>query len=313
MSNGQQSRANLAPKFPLNVLLVEDNPADAELCIEFLNKAQFDLQFDLVTTAEEFASRTSETDYDIILADYNLGCWTGMDALDVLERQGRDIPFILLTTALGEQTAVECMKRGIADYVLKDRMDRLPVAIYRALEQKAVRNECRRSALSLEESEGKFRALADAIPTAVFLQQGTRCRYVNRAAETLTGFSRADLLAMNFSQLIPEGARKVLAERFSGELDADGSRVSYETRILTREGDRRFVEVTVGMLQVEGKLTALISAVDLTSQREVSSHRIVSSSVHNGDEIGSDISIEKLGGCPARDAQFLRVVQANAL
>jgi hypothetical protein len=108
-------------------------------------------------------------------------------------------------------------------------------------------------------------------------------------------------------------ARKVLAERFNGELDADGSRVSYETRILTREGDRRHVEVTVGMLQVEGKLTALVSAVDLTSQREVPSHRIVSSSVHNGDEIGSDISIEKLRGCPARDAQFLRVVQANAL
>src|SRR5580704_8291185 len=143
MTNEQQGKASLAPRFPLSLLLVEDNPADAELCLEFLDRAQFDIRSDVVATAAEFTDRTSKMDYDIIVADYNLGRWTGMDALDLLHQQGHDVPFILLTTALGDQTAVECMQRGIADYVLKNRMDLLPVAIYRALEQKALRNERR--------------------------------------------------------------------------------------------------------------------------------------------------------------------------
>src|SRR5207245_11666873 len=78
---------------------------------------------------------------DIVLADYNLSGWTGMDALAFLREKGKDIPFILVTGALGEEMAVECVKKGVSDYIRKDRLARLPVAICRALEEKHLRDD----------------------------------------------------------------------------------------------------------------------------------------------------------------------------
>ena len=267
MANGTEYRANLAPRFPLSVFLVEDNAADAELCVELLLKAQFGVQFDVADTAKEFVELLRTKNYDVILADYHLEYWTGMDALDLLHKEGRDIPFILVTGALGDQRAVECIERGISDYVLKDRMERLPSAIHRALEQKALRSERQQAERSLEESEAKFRALADAIPTAVFVEQGTRCCYANRAAERITGYSREELLAINFWRLMLLSSRKALVERASDRLDADQSASRYETRILAKDGKMLRLDVTVGMFQHEGGLAALITALDITERK----------------------------------------------
>jgi len=267
MADENVPRASLAPKFPLSVLMVEDNPVDAELCVEFLGRAQFEVQYEIVVTPEQVLQQIRTTNYDIVLADYNLGDWNGMDVLDVLNEEKCDVPFILLTTALGDQTAVECMKHGVTDYVLKERMDRLPVAIYRALEHRASSKESERLERHLKASERKFRALADAIPLAVFIEQGTRCCYVNRGATELTGYSREHLLTTSFSQLIPSHLRKDLAMQFSGGLDAEEPAASCETQILTKEGQLRWLAVTVGMFQLDGRLAALITAADVTDRR----------------------------------------------
>ena len=76
---------------------------------------------------------------DIMLADYNLPSWKGMEALEILRREGLDIPMIMVSGALGDMTAVECIKRGATDYVLKDGLARLPEAIRRALQEKDLR------------------------------------------------------------------------------------------------------------------------------------------------------------------------------
>jgi PAS domain S-box-containing protein len=263
----RDNRQSLAPRFPLNLLLVEDNPADAELCLHLLYKSQFEVRCDVVKTAEEFIDRLRATTYDIILSDYALGDWTGMDAFDLLRRGGSDIPFILVTAALGEQKAIECVGLGVTDYVMKDRLDRLPAAISKALEEKGLRDERRRTEQSLRESEAKFRALAEAIPTAVFIEQGTQCRYVNHAAVCITGYSREELLSMNFWSLIPPSARKALTERAANRTDEDQSAGRYETRIITKDGQVRWLDVTVGALQLEGKLAALIAALDITDRK----------------------------------------------
>ncbi len=298
-------RASLAPKFPLSVLVVEDNPVDAELCLEFLGKAQFEVQYEIVTTPEQVLEQIRSTNYDIILADYNLGDWTGMDVLDLLIREKCDVPFILLTTALGDQTAVECMQHGVTDYVLKERMDRLPVAIYRALEHRASNKEHERFERHLKASERKFRALADAIPLAVFIEQGTRCCYVNRAAIELTGHSRERLLTTSFSQLIPPHLRKDLASQFSGGLDAEEPAAGYETQILTKEGELRWLSVTVGMFQLDGRLAALITAADVTDRR--------SAQDKVGERTDGEPSSERLRSFAARDIHLARLVQANCL
>ena len=268
MVDSHENARILAPQFPLNVLLIEDNPADAELCLHALEKTQYEIQCDVVQTASEFVQKLKETVYDIILSDYNLGDWNGLDALELLQKEGRDIPFVLVTGALGDEAAIECLERGVSDYVLKDRLDRLPAAISKVLEDRGRRYERECADRWLKENEAKFRALAEAIPTGVFIEQGTRCLYVNHAAEEITGYGREELLAMNFWSLILPSSRKALTQQAANRTNEDELSPSrYETRIITKNGQVRWLDVTVGALRIDGKLAALISAVDISDRK----------------------------------------------
>jgi signal transduction histidine kinase len=133
------SSAKTKPR--LDVLIIEDSMVDSELIRHELRRCEFDVSCHVVQSAHEFKARLKETLPDIILADYNLGQWRGMDAVETL-REGRlDIPLILVSGALGDETAVECIKQGATDYVLKGNLGRLPSAILRALLEKRLRLE----------------------------------------------------------------------------------------------------------------------------------------------------------------------------
>jgi signal transduction histidine kinase len=120
---------------PLRVLHVEDNQLDAELVARALRKGGFSVSMVVVQAEAEFERQLRLHRPDVVIADYNLPQWKGMDALDVLRREGLEIPLILVSGALGDITAVECIKRGATDYVLKDGLARLPEAVRRALQE----------------------------------------------------------------------------------------------------------------------------------------------------------------------------------
>lgn len=129
----------------LRLLLLEDQEDDALLVVRELRRAGYDVAFDRVETRDQFRAALATGDRDLVIADYRLPSWTGLGALDVLREEKRDIPLILVTGLLGEETAVECIKRGAADYVLKDRLSRLPVAVRWALQQREHRLERQRA------------------------------------------------------------------------------------------------------------------------------------------------------------------------
>ena len=143
----QVSETNSAVKGSrkLRVLLVEDNAADGELMLHALEKAGFDSESDVVQTPEEFTDRIRRNKYEIVLADYRLPGWNGMETVTLLQQEGLDIPVVLVSGALGELKAVECIKQGAADYVLKDHLARLPQSVRRAIEEKDLRDENRRT------------------------------------------------------------------------------------------------------------------------------------------------------------------------
>jgi|HubBroStandDraft_5_1064220.scaffolds.fasta_scaffold00136_14 signal transduction histidine kinase len=120
----------------LRVLHVEDNELDAELVAQALRKGGFAISVVVVQAEAEFERQLHLHPPDVVIADYNLPQWKGMEALEVLRREGLDIPLILVSGALGDITAVECIKRGATDYVLKDGLARLPEAVRRALQEK---------------------------------------------------------------------------------------------------------------------------------------------------------------------------------
>ncbi len=129
------------PKARLRVLLVEDDPADRDLILRELEKGEFEIVTDVAGTADEFRQRVRTNRPDVVLADYNLGQWRGTEALEILRQEGLDIPLILVSGALGDVTAVECIKQGVTDYVLKDSLARLSVALRGALKDKNAREE----------------------------------------------------------------------------------------------------------------------------------------------------------------------------
>ncbi len=127
----------------LNVLIVEDSRADQELTLRELRRGGFTVTSTLAQTAEEFVNLLHENIPDVVLADYNLGQWRGMEAIEILRKEGMDVPVILVSGALGDINAVECIKQGATDYVLKDSLARLPIAIRRALHEKQLEAERR--------------------------------------------------------------------------------------------------------------------------------------------------------------------------
>jgi signal transduction histidine kinase len=129
VSTGSGTELKIVDKSALRVLFVEDNAADVDLILNELRKS-FDLTSDVVQGPEEFRQRVKTMDPDVVLADYNLGQWRGTEAL---------------TIVLGDVVAVDCIKSGITDYVLKDSLGRLPVAVRAALQDKKLRQERRQA------------------------------------------------------------------------------------------------------------------------------------------------------------------------
>ena len=126
------------------LLLVEDNPQDAELILETLRGAGFDPHCRQVDTREDYL-RELNASPDLILSDFSLPKFDGKAALELLKASGMEIPFIIVSGCIGEEMAVECMKAGAADYLLKDRLGRLPHAVAQALDRKRLLEEKRQA------------------------------------------------------------------------------------------------------------------------------------------------------------------------
>lgn len=128
---------------PLRLLLVEDCRPDAELCISELAHAGFAVDWEVVASREELAQALAAGAWDLALLDYALPGWCGLEAIRTI-REDSDLPIILVTGSLGDELAVECIRAGANDYVLKNNLMRLPTAARRALEEHALRGERKR-------------------------------------------------------------------------------------------------------------------------------------------------------------------------
>ena len=180
---------------PVQILIAEDDRTDAELVTATLVKAGYRLTFDIADTPGEFRRRLRERDYDIILADFNLRSWTAIDALEILSETGKDIPLIVVTGSLGDEAAVDCIKRGAADYVLKNRLNRLPGVFGRALREKAQREQAARLQEQIWRAKHDWELTFDAVSDPLLiLDKDCRIQRANRAAASLMGLPFQDLI-----------------------------------------------------------------------------------------------------------------------
>jgi len=190
-----KTQVDFLPSPRLRALVLEDDPWDAELVVATLRRAVPGLQVEVLKSCALFRQRLEESDFDIILADYNLGGWTAIDGLEILRQSGKDIPLVVVTGALGDDAAVECVRQGAADYILKDRLERLPVAVDRALRRKAYVDEVARQQEQIRRAKEEWELTFNTVPDPVLLLDDQfHIRWANRATAKLVGVEAAQLI-----------------------------------------------------------------------------------------------------------------------
>ena len=177
---------------PIRILHVEDNARDAELLREALTAEGLDCEIVRVETRAEYATALSQETFDLIICDYTLPSFQGGEALEIARSSFPHVPFLFFSGTIGEEKAVETLKRGAAEYVLKNNLTRLPSAVRRALSEARERAERRKAEEALRASEQHTRALMENAKDAILVTniQGIVVE-VNRAGEELFGRPRA--------------------------------------------------------------------------------------------------------------------------
>ena len=152
----------------IRALIIEHSDPDVKLWLRELERAGYAVAADVVDDLPLCAEKIRNNSYDVILADYNLKTFTGMDAFHELAKSGKETPFILVTGTIGEEAAVDCIKLGVSDYVIKDRLARLPVAVARALETRALAEQQEQTARSLWTRDATLGLLFAQLPAVVW-------------------------------------------------------------------------------------------------------------------------------------------------
>jgi PAS domain S-box-containing protein len=249
----------------VRVLLVEDSELDAALVLRELRRGGFKLSSAVVDRPDTFLNDVRAHPPDIVLADYNLPQWSGMDALELLRQENLDIPLILVSGALGEETAVECIKRGVTDYVLKDRLTRLPVAVRRALEEKQTR-------LRQKYSEELFRHAIDASPTGILMVDGVgKILLANPEAEKLFGHTHEELMGRTVEMLVPERFRQRHIEQRASYDQAPRVRAMGERRelfALRKDGSEFPVGISLNAVSTPHGHQTLVTILDISARKK---------------------------------------------
>ncbi len=250
---------------PLRMLMLEDRPSDAELILHELKKGGYDPIFRRIETSEDFIANLNSS-FEIIIADYSMPQFDAIQALKILHEQGADIPFIVVTGAIGDEIAIECMKEGASDYLLKDRMARLSIAVTHALEEKKLRDEQRRVERSLKESEEKFRTLFNSASDGIIIHDmEARILEVNQVICDRIGYSRDELLQMTIMEIeTPDYAAMVKGK--IKELLAE-HHVFFESAVVHRDGTIIPIELSSRLIEFEGNQAVLSIIRDITVRK----------------------------------------------
>lgn len=191
----------------INILILEDRIDDVDLVLLELRHAGFKVKWKHVDSEDAYLENL-HAGIDIILADYSLPQFNASRALDILQQVQLDIPFIIVTGSISEEVAVECMKRGATDYLLKDRLSRLGPAVLTAMHEKRLRSEKRQAEEALRQSEEKFKTIfSEALDVIIVIDPlSGKILDINQAASRVLLYEAEDLLDQYFANLFPDDA-----------------------------------------------------------------------------------------------------------
>ena len=250
----------------LRILLLEDTLSDAELVEHSLRREGLVFTSLRVDTEPAFKQALGDFQPDIVLSDYKLPSYSGRAALDYVLQVYPDIPVIMVTGAIGEEMAVELLTAGARDYILKDRMARLPAAVRRVLEQK---QELQRR----REAEEKFRKISESAQDAIIMMgQDQRISFWNAAAERVFGYTAAEAMGKELHSLLaPPAVQAGFMRGFQHFHESgEGAMVGKVTEItaLRKSGEEFSAELSVSATQLNGQWHAIGIVRDITERKQ---------------------------------------------
>lgn len=251
------------------ILLLEDSPDDAELLELELNRGELAADVVRVETLEQFTAALSAEHWDAVISDYRLPKFTASEALQAVKSLALDVPFIVISGAIGEETAVKLMRDGAHDFFLKDNLARLAEAIRREVRDAGFRGEHRHTLLKLRESEARFRTLADAAPVMIWsADPGLRRTYFNKPWLDFRGRTLEDELGEGWLEGVHLDDRQRVGEA-QAELAARRP-ASIEYRLRRADGAYRWImERTIPHMGPGGTFEGFLgSGVDITALKE---------------------------------------------
>ena len=253
----------------LKILHLEDLQSDAKLISQSLTKAKIDFETLVVDTRMEFVEALSVFSPDIILSDHSLPSFNSHDALQLVRDAGLKIPFILITANVSEEFAVDVIKRGADDYILKDRLKRLPSAINNCLEKYRLEKEQQNFLNELIRNERHYRALIENIHDAIILvNEKSELVYQSPSTVLITGFNLDELKGVNvFDHVHPDDKKDCLA-LFHNAAATPGISLFNQYRILHKNGRYIWIEGTItNLLHDESVKAFIVNYRDITLKK----------------------------------------------
>jgi len=249
----------------LRILHLEDDRHDADMVRDVLEAGGIACDIELARTRDEFVAALERGGFQLIIADHSLPSFDGMSALRIATERAPNVPFIFVSGTLGEEVAIEALKLGALDYVLKERVSRIVSAVRSALREAEYRAERARSEEQLRASEARFRTFVDHARDAFFLLDADLAVIdVNRQACEALGYAREELVGMH-PRDFDHGLGPADIGRLAGRARASGV-VTFETRHRRKDGTEFPVEIRTHAFERDGRQYYLALARDISER-----------------------------------------------
>ena len=251
----------------IRILIVEDSEDDAALLIRRLQCGGYNPAYERVETPEAMADALDRQEWDLVIADYSMPCFNGLDALKLLQEKEPDLSFILMSGQVGEDFAVEAMKAGAHDYILKNNPARLIPAVERELRDTRARRSNGQNEQALRELRDKYVMLSTHGRDIILYARYCNSRIIeaNEAAVQEYGYSRAELLGMTIYDLRAEDERQFVDLQMK---QADERGIAFETYHLRKDGSAFPVEVSSQGMTIKGERIFLAVVRNITLRRQ---------------------------------------------
>ena len=245
----------------LRVLMVEDSEDDTLVIIRALKNGGYNAQYERVETATDMGQALKDKTWDIILCDYQMPKFNGLAAIDLLKETGIDIPLIIVTGAIGEETAADCMRYGAHDYIMKGNLSRLVPAIKRELLEAESRKKRKQAEEALRESEIKLRAIFDTVGTGIIIidKETQIIIEANQTAAEMTGIPKEKIIGyICHSVVCPAQEGKCPVKDLGQNVDHS------ERKLLCAEGNLKDILKTVYPIKIKGRDCYLENFIDIS-------------------------------------------------